>query len=136
MLLRWTQTEFSQARPNYTSLWSWGLKGQWCHKIFKEGWHKMSRGSNNPSFCLWNSFTQARQNILTPAAVTLVYITELVGCRTRFWGLHKSAENKTQNNASGVRGKASPLQAWTGPYRSRRLWFPEFLDNQHMMAAR
>jgi len=58
------------------------------------------------------------------------------GDSTRFWGLHIAVENKTQNNASEVRGTASPLQAWTGPYVSRRLRLPELLDNQHMMTAR
>ena len=29
--------------------------------------------------------------------------------------------------------KAIPLQAWTGPWGSRRLWLPEFLDSQHMI---
>jgi len=28
--------------------------------------------------------------------------------------------------------KAIPLQAWTGPYSSRRLRLPEILDNWHM----
>ena len=32
--------------------------------------------------------------------------------------------------------KFIPLQAWTGPYGSRRLRFLEFLDNRHMKVAR
>jgi len=30
------------------------------------------------------------------------------------------------------KGNAFPLQAWTGPYDSRRLRLPEFLDSRHM----
>jgi len=30
------------------------------------------------------------------------------------------------------KGKAVPLQAWAGPWASRRLRLPEFLDDQHM----
>jgi hypothetical protein len=30
------------------------------------------------------------------------------------------------------KGKAIPLQAWTGPQGSRRLRFPEFQENRHM----
>ena len=35
-----------------------------------------------------------------------------------------------------LRGKAYPLQACTGPYRSRRLRLPEFLDNRDKKVAR
>jgi hypothetical protein len=35
-----------------------------------------------------------------------------------------------------VKGKAFPLQAWTGPWGSRRLRFLEFLDNRHMKVVR
>jgi hypothetical protein len=31
---------------------------------------------------------------------------------------------------------AIPLQAWTGPWGSSRLKFPEFLDNKHMKVVR
>jgi hypothetical protein len=34
------------------------------------------------------------------------------------------------------KGKAFPLQAWTGPWGSRRLRLPEFVDNQHMKVVR
>jgi len=33
------------------------------------------------------------------------------------------------------KGKAIPLQAWTGPEGSRRVRLSEYLDNQHMKAA-
>jgi len=32
--------------------------------------------------------------------------------------------------------KAIPLQAWRGPYSSKRLRLPEFLDNQQMKVLR
>jgi len=32
--------------------------------------------------------------------------------------------------------KATPLQAWIGPYGSRKLRLPEFLDNWHMKMVR
>jgi hypothetical protein len=35
-----------------------------------------------------------------------------------------------------LRGKANPLQACTGPYRSRRLRLQEFLDNRDKKVAR
>jgi hypothetical protein len=35
-----------------------------------------------------------------------------------------------------AKGKAIPLQAWTGLSGSRRLRLPEFLDNQHMKVGR
>ena len=34
------------------------------------------------------------------------------------------------------KGKAIPLQAWTGRWGSRKLRFPEFLDSQHMKVVR
>ena len=34
------------------------------------------------------------------------------------------------------KGKAFPLQVWTGPWGSRRLRLPEFLDNRHMKVVR
>jgi len=34
------------------------------------------------------------------------------------------------------KGKAIPLQAWTGPECFRRLRLPEFLDNRHMKVAK
>jgi hypothetical protein len=46
--------------------------------------------------------------------------------------LYTAAENKTQTQASGVRGTASPLQTCTGPYSSRRLQLPQFLDKKHI----
>jgi len=33
------------------------------------------------------------------------------------------------------KGKAIPLEVWTGPEGSRRLRLSEYLDNQHMKAA-
>jgi hypothetical protein len=32
--------------------------------------------------------------------------------------------------------KATPVQAWTGPWGSRRLRFPEFVDNRHIKVVR
>jgi hypothetical protein len=34
------------------------------------------------------------------------------------------------------KGKAVPVQAWTGPEGSRRLRLPEFINNQHMKVVR
>jgi hypothetical protein len=34
------------------------------------------------------------------------------------------------------KGKATPLQAWTGPWGSRRLRLPEFLDSRHVKVVR
>jgi len=34
------------------------------------------------------------------------------------------------------KGKAIPLQAWTGPEGSRSLRLPEFLDSRHMKVVR
>jgi hypothetical protein len=34
------------------------------------------------------------------------------------------------------KGKAFPLQTWTGPWGSRRLRLPEFIDNRHMKVVR
>jgi hypothetical protein len=34
------------------------------------------------------------------------------------------------------KGKAFPLPAWRGPWGSRRLRLPEFLDNRHMKVVR
>jgi hypothetical protein len=34
------------------------------------------------------------------------------------------------------KGKAFPLQAWRGPWGSRRLRLPEFLDNRHRKVVR
>jgi len=34
------------------------------------------------------------------------------------------------------KGKAIPLQAWTGHYGCRRLTFPEFLDSRHMIGGK
>jgi len=33
----------------------------------------------------------------------------------------------THNMIPLVKGKAVPLQAWTGPEGSRKLWFPDFV---------
>jgi hypothetical protein len=35
------------------------------------------------------------------------------------------------NNNNNVKGKAVPLQAWSGPEGSRKLWFPDFLTTTH-----
>jgi hypothetical protein len=35
-----------------------------------------------------------------------------------------------------IKGKAFPLQAWTGPCGSRRLRLLEFLDSRHMKVVR
>jgi hypothetical protein len=35
-----------------------------------------------------------------------------------------------------VKGKAIPLQAWTGPEGSRRLRLPDLKTNRHMKVAR
>jgi len=35
-----------------------------------------------------------------------------------------------------VKGKAIPLQDWTGPEISRSLRFPDFQDNRHMKVVR
>jgi hypothetical protein len=35
-----------------------------------------------------------------------------------------------------VKGKAIPLQAWTGPEGSRRLRLPDYLDNRQMNVVR
>jgi hypothetical protein len=32
-----------------------------------------------------------------------------------------------QPNCTAVKGKAVPLQAWSGPEGSRKLWFPDFM---------
>ena len=41
---------------------------------------------------------------------------------------------------SGLKGKAVPLQAWTGPEVSRKLWFPDFVttaqDGCRLLALR
>jgi hypothetical protein len=43
----------------------------------------------------------------------------------------------TQNHSTTLRWyKAVPLQTWTGPWLSRRLRFPEFLDTRHMKVVR
>jgi hypothetical protein len=34
-----------------------------------------------------------------------------------------------------VKGKVIPIQAWTGPWSSKRLKLPEFLENQHTKVA-
>jgi hypothetical protein len=34
------------------------------------------------------------------------------------------------------KGTAIPVQAWTGPYGSKRLRLPQFLDNRHIKMAR
>ena len=39
-------------------------------------------------------------------------------------------------NILSVKGKAIPLQAWTGPEVSRRLRLPDFQDNRHMKVVR
>ena len=35
-----------------------------------------------------------------------------------------------------IKGKALPLQAWTGPWGSRMLRLPEYLDSRHMKVTR
>ena len=53
-----------------------------------------------------------------------------------------SNETQTHNQHSTMFGlnmaknKAIPLQACIGPYSSRRLRFPTFLDNRHMKVVR
>jgi hypothetical protein len=40
------------------------------------------------------------------------------------------------DDADSLKGKAVPVQAWTGPEGSRRLRFPEFLDSWYMDVTR
>jgi hypothetical protein len=40
-----------------------------------------------------------------------------------------------QNKVKG-KGKAFPLQAWTGPWEFQEIEAPEFLDNRHMKVVR
>jgi len=40
--------------------------------------------------------------------------------------LHSNGLNVCSNVTADVKGKAIPLQAWTGPDGSRRLRFPDF----------
>jgi hypothetical protein len=54
----------------------------------------------------------------------------------RFW--YETPEHPqafTPGEVLYIKGKAIPLQAWRGPYGSRRLRFPEFLDIRHMKVA-
>ena len=53
-------------------------------------------------------------------------------CRLRYPSPHKLCnKNVIKYNIF----KAIPIQAWAGPYSSRRLRLPEFLDNRHMKVA-
>ena len=52
-----------------------------------------------------------------------------------YWGklhfLTSTELNDTQRLLKGKIGKAIPLQTWTDPYGSRRMRFPELLQNRH-----
>jgi hypothetical protein len=64
----------------------------------------------------------------------------LLRCRNRSFrcksGQFSSLKNWHFRFSSSFDGKAFPLQAWTGPWGSRRLRLPEFLENQHLKVVR
>jgi hypothetical protein len=48
----------------------------------------------------------------------------------------KRVGDKSEVHNSGVKSKAIPLQAWTGPEGSRRAEAPRFQDSRHMKVVR
>ena len=53
------------------------------------------------------------------------------------WRISVLSSTATAGNSTNwSKGKAIPLQAWTGPEGSRRLRLPDFLDNRHTKVVR
>ena len=53
----------------------------------------------------------------------------------KFHGFQTTKTNRRVHLIKG-KGKAFPLQAWTGPWGFQEVEAPEFLDNRHMKVVR
>jgi hypothetical protein len=68
--------------------------------------------------------------------VSLRCLTAMFALTSRtFWRQGPSACPRFRYLQS-LNGKTIPIQAWTGPYGSRGLRLPEFLDSRHIKVAR
>ena len=56
----------------------------------------------------------------------IVHLTDRLCIDITMEASHLEANEKNLIDLSGVKGKAIPLQAWTGPEGSRRLRLPDF----------
>ena len=56
--------------------------------------------------------------------------------KENIWPSGRQGIRRLRTNHVEVKGKAFPLQAWTGPWGSRRLRLPEVLDSRHVKVVR
>ena len=70
------------------------------------------------------SSSSLSKNLKIKIYKTIILPVVLYGCET--WSLTLREERKLRVSENRVKGKAIPLQAWTGPEGSRRLRLPDF----------
>jgi hypothetical protein len=84
----------------------------------------------------FSQFSFAKKTIsvsVSAAHLTKVLLCLLICLWSQQWFHYDGASGKSEFLNGNL---AIPLQPWTGPYGSRRLRFPEFLDNRYMKVLR
>ena len=94
-------------------------------RLFTSVSHKVAKSS--PYICSTH-FIAPRRNVYRLPAISLFVLFLLPTIHAG-----RGEGNTVPFHATKHDGKVTPLQAWTGPYGSRSLRLPEFLDNRHMV---